>query len=119
MQTGRIQAIQVPYNPRQREAEREILPLAADLGLGVVAMRPLGGAGAVIPEPGQAGWQEALGVESWAEALLRWALSDERIHVVIPATSSPAHATANARAGLEPAFGPDERLLVERLCGER
>ena len=119
MRTGRIQAIQVPYNPRQREAEREILPLAADLGLGVIAMRPLGGAGAVIPEPRQGGWQEALTVESWAEALLRWALSDERIHVVIPATSSPAHATANARAGLEPAFGPDERRLVERLCGER
>jgi diketogulonate reductase-like aldo/keto reductase len=117
MRTGRIQAIQVPHNPRQREAEREILPLAAELGLGVIAMRPLGGAGAVIPEPREAGFREALGVETWAEALLRWSLSDGRVHVVIPATSSPAHAAANARAGLSPAFGPEERRLVERLSG--
>jgi len=116
MRTGRIQAIQVPYNPRQRRAEGDILPLAADLGLGVVAMRPLGGAGAVIPEPRERGWQERLGVETWAEALLRWALADPRVHAVIPATSRPEHAAANARAGTGAPFGLKERRLVERLA---
>jgi aryl-alcohol dehydrogenase-like predicted oxidoreductase len=116
MRTGRIQAIQIPYNPRQQEVEREILPLAEELGLGVIAMRPLGGADAVIPAPDPR-QLEPLGVESWAEALLKWALSDSRVHVVIPATSSPEHARQNARAGLPPWFGPDERRLVERLAG--
>ena len=81
METGRIDAIQVPYNPAERAVERRILPLAAELDLGVIAMRPLGGGG--------------LARRQGAAELLRWCLSDERVHVAIPATSSVAHALEN------------------------
>lgn len=114
MRSGRIQAIQIPYNPRERMAERAILPLAEELGIGVIAMRPFA-EGGLLPGPGPDALVE-LGVSSWAEALLRWTLSDRRVHVAVPATSNPAHAVRNAAAGSPPWFGEEQRRLVERYA---
>ncbi len=118
MQTERVTAIQIPYNPMQREVERDILPLAADLGLGVVVMRPFA-EGTLMRRPPRAADLEPLrtfGVETWAQALLKWVLSDPRCHVAIPATSKPGRMAENAAAGAPPWFGAEERALVVRLA---
>jgi aryl-alcohol dehydrogenase-like predicted oxidoreductase len=118
MRSGRIDAIQIPYNPHERGVEREILPLARECALGVVVMRPFG-EGALTRRPPPAAALEplrAFGVETWAQALLKWILSDDRCHVAIPATSSAERMRENAAAGAPPWFGTDERALVERLA---
>ena len=103
MRTGRIDAIQVPYNPVEREAEQRILPLAAELDLGVIAMRPLGGG--------------HLARQFDASELLKWTLSDERIHVAIPATASVAHARTNTAAGSGEWLSPAQRRAVAARAG--
>jgi len=121
MRTGRISAIQIPYNPHERDVEREILPLAQDLGLGVVVMRPLGGGRLVRDDPGPAALEPlgAFGVETWGQALLKWVLSDARCHVAIPATSRPGRMRENAAAGAPPWLDDEARAYVARLAGAR
>lgn len=116
--TGRFQTLQVPYNPVERDCERRLLPLAAELGVAVLAMRPLAEGALVRRAPAERELEplRPFGVETWAQALLKWALSDERIDAVIPATRNPEHAKANAQAGSSPWLGPEERALVERLA---
>jgi aryl-alcohol dehydrogenase-like predicted oxidoreductase len=118
MANPRVGAIQVPYNPAERAVESDILPAAADLGLGVIVMRPLGQGRLARREvsPGALKPLRAFGVKSWSQALLKWILSDRRCHVVIPATSSAAHMRSNAAAGSPPWFGPDERAYVARVA---
>jgi diketogulonate reductase-like aldo/keto reductase len=118
LRARRFSVLQVPYNPLERECEQELLPLAAELGVAVIAMRPLGDKSRLPspPPPEALAPLRDFGVSTWPQALLKWALSDERIDAVIPATRNPEHARENAAAGEPPWLGPEERKLVEHLA---
>ena len=115
MRSGRVHAIQVPLNPREREAEERILPLAADLGLGVLVMRPFG-EGGLLRRPFPDELAKA-GLGGWSEALLRWTLADTRVTVAIPATASAEHAAANVDIGSRPPLDPELRERIGHLAG--
>jgi aryl-alcohol dehydrogenase-like predicted oxidoreductase len=119
MATGRLDAVQVPYNPLQREVERTILPLADELGIGVLLMRPLGEGRLArrSPSPAELAPLHPFGVTTWVQALIKWGLSDPRVHVSLVATARPERLAENAAAGSPPWFGPAERALVLRLAG--
>ena len=118
LRTGRFDTLQIPLNPGERAAERELLPLAAELGVAVIVMEPFG-SGSLLQRPPASDELTPLrgfGIETWPQALLKWALSDPRVDLVIPATSRPQRAAENAAAGEPPWLGPEERALVERFA---
>ncbi len=117
MRSGRIDTVQIPYNVMERTCESRLLPLAADLGIGVIVMEPLEKGRYVTGlrrQPDLAPLAET-GIRTWAQALLAWVLGDVRIGVAIPATSRPERIEENALAGK---VGPLPQALRDYIRAE-
>lgn len=116
--SGAVDQIQIPYNARDRLVERELLPASADHGIGVIVMRPLGEGTLArnAPPPEALEPLAPYGVQTWAQALLKFILSDPRVSCVIPATSSPERMAENACAGTGPWFDEGAREYVAEMA---
>lgn len=121
MRTGRIDLVQVPYNPLERVVEERLLPLALELGIGVLLMRPFadGDLFRDAPDPAALAPLADAGITTWADALLAWGLAYPAVSATIPATSRPDRAGQNARVGDLRPLTADERELVGRLVTDR
>ena len=101
MKSRQVDTIQIPYNVVERGCEDELLPLAEELGIGVLVMEPLK-KGRYVNElksqPDLSPLAE-FGVKTWAQALLSWVLGDSRVSIAIPATSRPERIQENAVPG--------------------
>ena len=101
MRSGRIDTVQVPYNVVQREIEERLLPLADELGIGIMVMEPLKKGRYVKELKGEPDLTplKEFGIQTWAQALLSWVVADQRVSITIPATSRPERISENALPG--------------------
>jgi len=101
MRAEKLDFAQFNYSIAHRDAEKRLLPLAAERGMGVLVNLPLASGKllkALRNEPLPA-WAGEIGCETWSEVLLKFVLSHPAMTCAIPGTSSPDHMRANARAG--------------------
>ena len=94
--------IQINYSLMDRAADQRILPLAHEMGVGVIINRPFGGGGIfqVISKKPLPVWAAEFDCHSWAQFLLKWIVSHPAVTCVIPATNSPKHLVDNLGGGM-------------------
>jgi aryl-alcohol dehydrogenase-like predicted oxidoreductase len=91
--------VQIDYSLDDREAERRILPLAAEMQAGVLTALPFGRSRLFRAVRGKALPDWAGGFAgSWAQFFLKYLLGDPRVTAVIPGTGDPAHMIDNLGA---------------------
>ena len=111
--------VQIDYSIDDREAEKRILPLAAEMKAAVLTAQPFGTGrlfravrGKAIPD-----WARDV-AGSWAQFFLKFLLADERVTAVIPGTSNPAHMSDNLGAMRGRLPDPDLRARMVRFVAE-
>jgi len=104
----KIDFVQLPYSLGSLEAEKRLLPAAAEHGVAVLVMRPFekGGLFQRVKDKPLPDWAAELGIASWAQYFLKFIVSHPAVTCAIPATSKTKHLLDNVAAGAAPM--PDE-----------
>ncbi len=95
--------VQVNYSLGDRTAEAEVLPLAVERRMAVMAAVPLGGGRNLLLD--QVGnrmlppWAADLGITSWSQFFLKYVVSHPAVTCAIPGASKVAHLESNEAAG--------------------
>ncbi len=109
--------LQINYSIQERDAERRLLPLAADRGIAIIANRPYAGGdlfSRVRSQPLPALASE-LGCESWGQFFLKFIIGHPAITCAIPATSKVAHLRDNMGAATGPLPDASQRVKMAEL----
>ena len=111
--------LQINYSVTQRAAEQRVFPVAREHGVAVLANRNFddGALFARVAGTPLPGWAGEIGIGSWAQMFLRFALSHPAVTVVIPATGKPERQSDNLRAGHGPALDSGQRQALIDLLG--
>jgi aryl-alcohol dehydrogenase-like predicted oxidoreductase len=117
MQREPIDFVQFTYNVNDRQAEERLLPLAHERKIAVLINRPFDGGELFGPRTAKPlpGWARDIGCASWAEAFLKFVISQPAVTCAIPATSKVEHLRQNMRAleGALPDPAMRRRILAD------
>jgi len=94
--------VQINYSLGERDAEKRLLPVAAERRIAVLINRPLGAGGLFTKVRGKPlpAWANEIGCASWAQFFLKFVISHPAVTCAIPATTKPAHLIDNMQAGV-------------------
>jgi diketogulonate reductase-like aldo/keto reductase len=121
MKSRELDFVQFSYNLLDREAERRLLPLAADRGIAVIVNRPFQRGDLIrrLEKHPLPGWAGEIGCTNWPQFLLKFIVSHPAVTCAIPATSQVEHIKENMGAcyGALPDAGMRARMIayVENL----
>jgi len=92
--------VQVDYSMDNREAEKRIIPAAADAGAAVLTALPLGHNSLFRAVRGKAlpPWAKDFDAETWAQFFLKFLLGNPHVTAVIPGTGNAQHMRDNVGA---------------------
>ncbi|NKN37319.1 aldo/keto reductase [Agrobacterium sp. a22-2] len=110
VERGDVDFVQTNYSIFNRDAERRLLPAAADKGVGVLINLPLEKARLIKVVEGHSlpDFAQEFGATSWAQFFLKWVMAHPAVSSVLCGTSNPDHMSDNVRAMTGPL--PDERM---------
>ena len=120
LRAEKLDFLQINYALDDREAERRLLPLAAERGVAVIVNMPFGGGGllrGLLAKP-LPSWAAEIGCASWAQLLLKFVLGHPAVTCAIPGTRRREHMEDNVRAGFgsvpPPEFWRDKLATIGR-----
>ncbi|MCB1914364.1 MAG: aldo/keto reductase [Rhodocyclaceae bacterium] len=118
---GGIDFVQLNFSLAEPEAERRLLPLAADLGIAVIVNRPFakGALFRAVRDRPLPPWAADYGATSWAQLFLKFILGHPAVTCAIPATGNPKHLVDNLWAGRSPLPDPDGRRRIASALAAR
>ena len=104
LKTGNYDFVQINYSLGEREAEKRLLPLAAEKKVQVIINRPFAEGALFRRTKGKPlpPWAAEHGIASWAQYFLKWIVSHPAVTVAIPGTGRPDHMKDNLAAANGP-----------------
>jgi diketogulonate reductase-like aldo/keto reductase len=104
LKTGAYDFVQINYSLAERDAEKRLLPLAAERKVKIIINRPFAGSALFSQTKGKPlpPWAAELGIASWAQYFLKWIVSHPAVTCAIPGTGRPDHMRDNLAGGRGP-----------------